>query len=118
MKSSGPTRHFAVLTRDADDQASGPPSGRQDLQPVSIMDVAAGLHGDCSGAGRLSAGTVKLFDVCFSTEIIRKFFNLSALDIHDAARPEDRSAWQTSVPHRDAVHATIDAKRSDPGGPA
>src|SRR5450631_663547 len=26
MKSSGPTRNFAVLTRDADDQASGPPS--------------------------------------------------------------------------------------------
>jgi glutathione S-transferase len=39
---------------------------------------------------------VRLFDACFFMDIIRKFFSLYALDIHNAARPEDQPYFRQS----------------------
>jgi glutathione S-transferase len=43
---------------------------------------------------------VRLFDACFFMDIIRKFFSLYALDIHDAARPEDQPYFRQSREQR------------------
>lgn len=51
-------------------------------------------------SGPAEYAMVRLFDVCFATDVIRKFFNLYALDIHDAARPEDRMYFRESRERR------------------
>lgn len=43
---------------------------------------------------------VRLFDVCFSAAMLRKLFSLYALDIHNAARPEDRAYFRESRQER------------------
>jgi glutathione S-transferase len=39
---------------------------------------------------------VRMFDAWFSSEILRRLFRLYVLDIHDAARPEDRAYFRQS----------------------
>ncbi len=39
---------------------------------------------------------VRLFDACFTVDMIRKLFALYALDIHNAARSEDRPYFRES----------------------
>ncbi len=39
---------------------------------------------------------VRLFDAWFSGEILRKMFRAYILDVHDAARPEDRAYYRNS----------------------
>ena len=43
---------------------------------------------------------VRLFDSCFAIDVLRQFFSLYALDIHNAARPCDRSYFRTSREQR------------------
>jgi len=51
-------------------------------------------------SGPAEYAMVRLFDVCFFADIIRKFFSLYALDIHDSARPEDRTYFRESRERR------------------
>jgi len=39
---------------------------------------------------------VRLFDAWFAPTVMRRLFNVYALDIHDAARPEDRAYFRQS----------------------
>ena len=39
---------------------------------------------------------VRLFDAWFSVEIVRKMFGIYVLDVHNAARPEDRPYFRQS----------------------
>jgi len=43
---------------------------------------------------------VRLSDACFSSEIMRKMFGIYVLDIHDAARPEDRAYFRRTREQR------------------
>jgi len=47
-------------------------------------------------SGPAEYSMVRLFDVSFSMDILRKFFSVYVLDIHDAARPEDRPYFRES----------------------
>ena len=47
-------------------------------------------------SGPAERAMVRMFDAWFSIEILRRLFSLYALDIHDAARPEDRSYYRQS----------------------
>ena len=52
---------------------------------------------------------VRLFDACFTTEMIRRLFTLYALDIHNAARPEDRTYFRESRQQRFLKGTTLEA---------
>ena len=43
---------------------------------------------------------VRLFDAWFTAEVVRKMFGLYVLDVHDAARPEDRGYFRRSREQR------------------
>jgi len=64
-------------------------------------DIAAYLDRTFPGQPLLFSGAteqamVRLMDNWFSTEILRRMFRLYALDIHNAARPEDRPYFRQS----------------------
>jgi glutathione S-transferase len=46
--------------------------------------------------GAAEIATTKLLDAWLQTEILRRLFRLYALDIHDAARPQDRPYFRQS----------------------
>lgn len=52
---------------------------------------------------------VRLMDMWFSIEAMRRMFSLYALDIHDAARPEDRPYFRKSREERRTKGATLEA---------
>ena len=47
-------------------------------------------------SGPAERAMVRLMDTWFSAEILRKMFQLYVLDVHDAARPEDRPYFRRS----------------------
>jgi glutathione S-transferase len=51
-------------------------------------------------AGPAEHAMVRLTDAWFSAEILRKMFGVYALDIHDAARPQDRPYFRQSREQR------------------
>ena len=67
-----------------------------------IVDYLERAHPDQPHlfSGPAEYAMVRLFDAYFSVDIIRKFFNLYALDIHDAARNEDRTYFRESREQR------------------
>jgi glutathione S-transferase len=67
-----------------------------------IVDYLERAHPDRPAlfSGPAEYAMVRLFDTCFSMDIIRKLFSLYALDIHDAARPEDQPYFRESREQR------------------
>jgi glutathione S-transferase len=53
-------------------------------------------HGAPLFGGASEIATTKLFDAWLHVEILRRLFRLYALDIHNAARPEDRAYFRES----------------------
>ena len=52
---------------------------------------------------------VRLFDAYFTVEMLRKLFALYALDIHNAARPEDRAYFRESREQRFLKGTSLEA---------
>jgi glutathione S-transferase len=70
-----------------------------DCMLAESWDIADHLDPAFPGRPALFAGSaehamVRLTDAWFSAEVVRKMFLIYALDIHDAARPEDRSYFR------------------------
>jgi glutathione S-transferase len=64
-------------------------------------DIAEHLDREFPHAPRLFSGPaeyamVRLFEAWFLQEVVRRMFGLYALDVHNAARPEDRSYYRRS----------------------
>ena len=60
-------------------------------------------------SGPAEYAMVRLFDASFSMDIMRKFFNLYALDIHDAASPADRPYFRESREQRFLKGTSLEA---------
>ena len=68
----------------------------------AIVDHLERTHPDRPAlfSGPEEYAMVRLFDACFTVDMIRKLFALYALDIHNAARPEDRPYFRESRQQR------------------
>ena len=76
-----------------------------DTMLAESWDIAEHLDGAFPGHPPLFTGPaelamVRLTDAWFSAEIMRKMFFIYVLDIHDAARPEDRSYFRRTREER------------------
>ena len=65
-------------------------------------------------SGPTEIAMVRLFDAWFSMEVLRKMFRIYALNIHDAARPEDRGYFRRSREAR-LKGVTLEAFTADRG---
>ena len=68
-------------------------------------DIADSLDRDFPGSPPLFSSAaehamVRFFDAWFAPEVVRKMFGIYALDVHDAARPQDRSYFRQSREQR------------------
>jgi glutathione S-transferase len=77
----------------------------------NIVDHLERAHPDRPAlfSGPEEYAMVRLFDACFTTEMIRRLFTLYALDIHNAARPEDRTYFRESRQQRFLKGTTLEA---------
>jgi glutathione S-transferase len=78
-----------------------PVLGHGDLMLAESWDIAEYLDRAFPGqpalfSGPAEAAMVRLFDGWFSQAILRKMFSVYALDIHNAARAEDRPYYRQS----------------------
>jgi len=82
-----------------------PVLGENDQMIVDSWSIVDHLEQTYPGRPALFSGPeeyamVRLFDAYFTAEMIRKFFGLYALDIHNAARAEDRAYFRESRQQR------------------
>jgi glutathione S-transferase len=89
-----------------------------DIAMAESWDIAEYLDSAFPGTPPLFSGeseraTLRLFDTWFSIEVMKRMFGIYVLDIHNAARPADRSYFRTSREARFFKGATLETITAD-----
>jgi len=64
-------------------------------------------------SGESERATVRLFDMWFSVEVMKRMFGIYVLDIHNSARPVDRPYFRSSRESRFFKGVTLEAVTAD-----